>query len=136
MQLAKAKSLIRIDPQLAVSGLGHGWFNPGLVGIEARNESDLQHFGIHELQHMIDYLEGLARGGSKAEFTKLGFSPAEAEDMYNRLMGEVVARNAQTRLGLDEAYRKRWSPLSTERLIEATPRDQQTIRPYSDLFGS
>jgi hypothetical protein len=125
--LAKAKSLIYIDPQLTTE---RGWFKPGLIGSEVRNESELQHYGIHELQHMIDYLERFARGGSEAEFRMLGFSKAEANDLYNRLMGEVVARNVQLRRRLDEQYRKRRSPLSTEDI----PRDQQIIRPYSDLF--
>ena len=143
--LAKAKSLIRIDPLVARKG--RAWFNPGLVGlafptesvlrqrgVDVPIESLLQHYGIHELQHMINYLERFARGGSEAEFRARGFSKVEAKDLYNRLVGEVEARNAQLRLRLDEEYRRRWSPLSTERLITDIPRDQQIILPYSDLF--
>ena len=80
---------------------------------------------------MIDYLEGFARGGPPLEFFKPGVSWEAAKDLYNRLAGEVVARNAEYRLYMDKLRRQRSSPLRTEEI----PRDQQIIRPYSDLFG-
>ena len=98
--LADAKSKILIDPMARE----RAWFEPGLVGFEVPISGLLKHYGIHELQHMIDYLEKLPRGGSTAEFTRRGLSLAEAKDQYNRLVGEVVARNAQFRWRQDEKY--------------------------------
>ena len=125
--LAEALSAIFFDPQATA----RGGFKPGHVNLEGPTRRALRITGIHELQHMIDYLEGFARGGSPLEFFKPGVSWEAAKELYKRLAGEVVARNAQRRLDMGELRRQRRSPLRTEKI----PRDQQIIRPYSDLFG-
>jgi hypothetical protein len=56
-----------------------------------------------------------------AQFMGPGVSQQEAVDTYKRLIGEVVARNAQARLLMSERERRLRSPQSTE----SVPRDQQ-----------
>jgi hypothetical protein len=86
---------------------------------------------MHELQHMIDHLEGHARGGNPLEFMRPGVSRQEARDMYYRLAGEVAARNAQSRLYESELQRLRKSPQRTEEKLEIpVPRHQQIILFY------
>jgi conjugative element/phage-associated large polyvalent protein len=118
--LAGAQSKIRIDP----NGPELGVFEPGGISVEAPIRSPVKYISTHELQHMIDHLEGHARGGQPLEFMKPGISVEEARELYRRLAGEVAARNAQSRLYESELQRQRKSPVRTE----DRPRDQQIIR--------
>ena len=118
--LAGALSKIRIDPH----GPELGVFQPGSIAVEAPIRSVTKSKSIHELQHMIDHLEGYARGGHPLEFLKPGTSWQEAHELYRRLAGELAARNAKSRLYESELQRQRKSPLRTEDI----PRDQQIIR--------
>jgi hypothetical protein len=120
--LAGAQSKIRIDPH----GLELGLFDPGSITVQVPIRSVVKSKSIHELQHMIDDLEGHARGGNPLEFLKQGFSRQEAQELYRRLAGEVAARNAKSRLYESELQRQRKSPLKTE--DKDIPRDQQIIR--------
>ena len=53
----------------------------------------------------------------------------EAYELYLRLAGEVEARNAVSRLYLNEQQRQRRSPLRTElELEDPVPRHQQIIQ--------
>src|SRR6266567_7878851 len=118
--LAGAHSRIRLDPH----GPELGVFEPGGISVEAPIRSPVKYISTHELQHMIDHLEGHARGGQPLEFMKPGISVEEARELYRRLAGEVAARNAQSRLYESELQRQRKSPVRTE----DRPRDQQIIR--------
>ena len=118
--LAGAQSKIRIDPR----GPELGFFQPGSISVEAPIRSVIKSKSIHELQHMIDDLEGYALGGNLLEFMKPGISWREAYELYRRLAGEVAARNAKSRLYESELQRQRKSPLRTEDI----PRDRQIIR--------
>src|SRR5215472_883002 len=118
--LAGAQSKIRIDPR----GPELGVFQPGSIAVEAPIRSVTKSKSIHELQHMIDHLEGHARGGHPLEFMRPGISWQEAHELYRRLAGEVAARNAKSRLYESELQRQRKSPLRTEDI----PRDQQIVR--------
>jgi hypothetical protein len=119
--LAEAQSKIRIDPNMRIPWRGS--FTPGLIEIETPSRSEVRTVSTHELQHMIDYLEGHARGGQPLEFMKPGVSREEAYQLYRRLAGEVTARNAKDRLYHSELQRLRRSPQRTEDI----PRDQQTV---------
>jgi hypothetical protein len=66
---------------------------------------------LHEVQHMIQKTEGFARGGNVSEF-KDQFGDKSFE-MYKRLMGEVEARNIQSRMDFNEAQRM-VNPRTTE----------------------
>jgi Large polyvalent protein associated domain 23 len=118
--LAGAQSKIRIDPH----GPELGAFQPGSISVEVPIRSPVKSISTHELQHMIDHLEGHARGGQLLEFLKPGISWQEANELYRRLAGEVAARNAKYRLYESELQRQRKSPVRTEDI----PRDQQIIR--------
>jgi hypothetical protein len=120
--LAGAQSRIRIDPR----GPELGVFQPGSISVEVQTRPPVKFISTHELQHMIDHLEGHARGGQPLEFLKPGISWREAKALYRRLAGEVAARNAQSRLYESELQRQRKSPLRTE--DKDIPRDQQIIR--------
>jgi hypothetical protein len=120
--LAEALSKIRIDPNMRIQWLGS--FTPGHIAIETPSRSEVRTVSIHELQHLIDYLERHARGGQPLEFMKPGVSWEEAYELYRRLAGEVAARNAKERLYHSELQRLRRSPQRTE----DTPRDQQIVR--------
>jgi Large polyvalent protein associated domain 23 len=119
---AQAQSKIRIEPSMQSEG--RGLFTPGSIEIQVPSRSHVRTKSIHELQHMIDYLERHARGGSPLEFMRPGISRERAYELYRRLAGEVAARNAKERLYRTELYRQRNSPRRTE----DTPRDQQNVR--------
>jgi hypothetical protein len=132
--LASARSEIRLDPGLERN---RGHFMPGqrLVSTESPLRELLRNTGIHELQHMIDYIEGFARGGSALEFVRLGYARDMAKALYNRLAGEVAARNAEYRLGMSDAARMRKAPIRTEEKLEIpVPRDQQIVRFYGQPY--
>lgn len=131
--LAEAQSMIKIDRRMPSEG--RGVFTTGdpsvpkVIEITVPSRSHVRTESIHELQHMIDDLEGHARGGSMFEFMGPGVSRQQAWDMYQRLAGEVAARNAQYRLYENELLRLRRSPLWTEKKLEyPVPRDQQIIK--------
>lgn len=70
--------------------------------------------GVHELKHSIDSIEKHPPGGSPDQFMKLGIPEQEAYDLYNRLVGEVAARNAQKRLDWGDIIRSYRRPAATE----------------------
>ena len=79
------------------------------------------------MQHMIANREGWARGGSYLQFIR-NHIRSEAYALYLKLAGEVEARNAVSRLYLNEQQRQRKSPLRSElELKDPVPRDQQII---------
>jgi hypothetical protein len=70
--------------------------------------------GIHELKHGIDSIEKHPPGGSPHQFMELDIPEQEAYDLYNRLVGEVAARNAQKRLDWGDIIRRLRRPAATE----------------------
>lgn len=72
----------------------------------------------HEIQHYIQTKEGFARGGSVS---------ADGADVYNRLAGEVEARNVSKRMKMSPEERR--EILASE--TEDVPRDQQIVK-YDD----
>lgn len=60
----------------------------------------------HELTHAIQRIEGMAQGGSPSMFT----DSLDPFGDYQRLMGEVQARNTQARLPYDMDYRRMLAP--------------------------
>ena len=122
--LAEAQSRLRIDPDVRT----YAAFVPGTgIDIEVPTKSMLRSLSMHELQHMIAHVEGFARGGAPLEFMGPGVSYQQAHALYERLAGEVEARNAQYRMyNLNDAARLRRSPQSTEEI----PRHHQIIRFY------
>ena len=92
---------------------------------------------LHELMHAVQQKEGFARGGSFTKIHELAqkMFPAKttkekdevyqtAREVYNRLAGEVEARNVETRLKMSPEERKRIPPWETE----DRPREVQNVR--------
>jgi hypothetical protein len=102
-------------------------FDRNQLAVYAPSPNWARSVGIHELKHLIDWIEKHAPGGSPDQFIKLGIPERKAYDLYNRLVGEVAARNAQQRPHLDDRLRRIWPPKWTEDV----PRDRQ-INLYDD----
>jgi hypothetical protein len=125
-EFAEARSRIRIDPRVR----DYAAFTPGRIDVEVPLRSLVKNKSVHELSHMIDDFEKSARGGSRLEFLEPGVTLEQAGALYDRLAGEVAARDAQFRMYLTDAARRRMSPQSTEDI----PRRHQIIRPYRDNY--
>lgn len=90
-------------------------------GLEAGGPNDMARRTVlsHELQHAIQRIEGLPQGGNPISlqqvfYPKMPFTSAadKAENLYNRLAGEVEARNVHKRF---ENKTPSWiSPWKTE----------------------
>jgi hypothetical protein len=119
------QSRLRIDPVEKRYGATH--FGRKRLLVRAPNLEWARSIGIHELKHLIDEIEKHPPGGSPNQFIKLGIPERKAYDLYNRLIGEVAARNAQQRLHMDDRLRRVWPPKWTEDV----PRDRQ-INLYAD----
>jgi hypothetical protein len=113
------RSRLAINPDGKRGGATN--FQKGLVKLQARGLEGARNMGIHELQHLIGKLERHPPGGSPKQFMDLGIPKEDAEDLYWRLVGEVVGRNAQYRLHLSDHQRSRRPPQATE----SVPRSRQ-----------
>jgi hypothetical protein len=108
--LANWQSRLTINPLQDLRGstnVDRNW-----VAVHAPTLEWARHVGIHELKHAIDRIEKHPPGGSPRQFMKLG--EQEAYDLYNRLVGEVAARNAQKRLDWGDTIRSYRRPAATE----------------------
>jgi hypothetical protein len=123
--LSNWQSRLRVDPVEERYGATN--FGRKQVRVRAPNLEWARSIGIHELKHLIDEIEKHPPGGSPNQFIKLGIPERKAYDLYNRLIGEVAARNAQQRLHMDDRLRRVWPPKWTEDV----PRDRQ-INLYAD----
>jgi hypothetical protein len=97
--------------------------------VDAPNLQWARSIGIHELKHLIDWIEKHPPGGSPRQFMEVGIPEQEAHDLYNRLVGEVAARNAQKRLDWGDMIRRLRRPAVTEDV----PRDRQ-FNLYDDTW--
>jgi Large polyvalent protein associated domain 23 len=123
--LANWQSRLRVDPVEKPYGATN--FGKRELAVRAPSLGWARSAGIHELKHLIDWIEKHAPGGSPDQFMKLGISEQEAYALYHRLVGEVAARHAQQRLHLNDRLRRVWPPKWTEDV----PRDRQ-INLYDD----
>jgi hypothetical protein len=125
--LADTQSFLRVRPRER----RYGEFQPDYetLIVQAPDLAGARNVGIHELQHLIDWLEKHPPGGSPRYFRDRGFSAQEASDRYWKLIGEVVARNAERRLRMPERLRRIRPPSATE----SVPRHQQ-INLYDDRW--
>jgi len=97
--------------------------------VDAPNLQWARSIGIHELKHLIDRIEKHPPGGSPHQFMEVAVPEREAHDLYNRLVGEVAARNAQKRLDWGDIIRRLRRPAATEDV----PRDRQ-FNLYDDTW--
>jgi Large polyvalent protein associated domain 23 len=97
--------------------------------VRAPNLKSARSVGIHELKHSIDGFEKHPPGGSPRQFMEEGVPEREAYDLYNRLVGEVAARNAQKRLDWSDIIRRVRRPAATEDV----PRNRQ-FNLYDDMW--
>jgi hypothetical protein len=106
--------------RVLINGIRYN-FDRNRLAVDAPNLQWARSIGIHELKHLIDWIEKHPPGGSPHQFMKLGIPEREANDLYNRLIGEVAARNAQKRLDWGDIIRSLRRPAATEDV----PRHQQ-----------
>lgn len=118
-ELSRWQSLLITGPHEKKYGSTN--FEKRLVEVRAPDLDTARYVGIHELQHLIDWLERHAPGGSPRQFIEMGFLEWQAYEFYKRLVGEVVARNAERRLLMSDDARR----LTPPRLTERIPRNQQ-----------
>jgi hypothetical protein len=132
-ELSRWRSLLITGPNEKEYGSTN--FKTKLVKVYAPDLDRARHVGVHELQHLIDWLEKHAPGGAPGQFIKMGFPEWQAYELYRRLVGEVVARNAERRLLMPDGARR----LTPPRLTERIRRDQQINlhddRWWEALFG-
>ena len=76
---------------------------------------------LHELQHVVQQIEGWAPGANPQAFTlaQPGLDEASSWDMYNRAAGEVEARNTQKRQSMSAAQRAVVPPWRTQSVPDA-----------------
>ena len=110
--LANWQSRLTIDPLENPRGATD--VNRNWVAVHAPSLEWDRKVGIHELKHVIDKIEKHPPGGSPDQFMKLRIPEQEAYDLYNRLVGEVAARNAQKRLDWGDIIRRYRRPGATE----------------------
>lgn len=112
--------------QKPMNGIGTGeWDAKGpKATVNAPNLSNARSVGLHEMQHAVQDIENFARGGNSGMFswmqekapTKLPLHELKSDpyDMYQRLAGEVEARNTQTRQPFTAEQRKYRLPWRTQ----------------------
>jgi hypothetical protein len=110
--LSNWQSRLSIGPLQEPSGAIN--FDRNRLAVDAPNLELARSVGIHELKHLIDRIEKHSPGGSPDQFMKLRIPEQEAYNLYNRLVGEVAARNAQKRLDLGDIIRSLRRPATTE----------------------
>ena len=110
--LSTSESRLSISPLEKPSGATN--VNASRLAVYAPNLELARSAGIHELKHVIDRIEKHPPGGSPDQFMKRGIPEHEAYDLYNRLIGEVAARNAQKRLDWGDIIRSYRRPAATE----------------------
>lgn len=140
--------LAKIHVEMVPGLKSRGHFDPKTNTISMRDPSGYTETGetsmksvlLHEVQHVIQTVEGFARGGNLAdaktlpEFqallaqeTAAGYTDAEyraAMRTYAQLAGEVEARNTQERMNLTAAERRGMPPSETQ----DTGRGSQIVR--------
>jgi len=79
------QSGLSIGPREKPSGSTN--FDRNRLAVYAPSLDWARSVGIHELKHLIDWIEKHAPGGSPDQFIKFGIPERKAYDLYNRLVG-------------------------------------------------
>jgi hypothetical protein len=87
-----------------------GYFDSELWRSGIGRDGNVTSTGAHELQHVVQSLEGFARGGSPDEFMRGQALSDSAYDAYRRLHGEAEARSVQDRLHMAPEERRNVLP--------------------------
>lgn len=106
--LKKYRADIGMSPNWMPDSSAYGEFNPSKALVTVRNKSkeNAKKTAIHELQHLIQGVEGFSSGGT--------IGPGEnAIENYRRLAGEAEARAVEARLPLTMEQRKKLFPLES-----------------------
>lgn len=97
-------------PDSSQSGMHSRTFGgKGRTEVRAKSEPSALDSTTHELQHAIQYLEGLPAGGTESMFGLGG----EAFQKYRLLAGEAEARAVAARRGMTDEQRRALFPLSS-----------------------
>lgn len=113
-----------IPADLSPSDVRRGFYNPGseYTRVSAPDAETASSVFLHEIQHAIQERESFSRGGLPSYFDNL--SQDDAFDAYQRLAGEVEARNAEARRNMSAAERRATPPWETQ----DTPNALQILR--------
>lgn len=106
-QLFKAYPDIKNVGVIYTTGKKGAKFSPTKNEIEVGKNSNPKDI-IHEIQHKLQEVENFARGGNPNQFRSMASSD-EKVAAYQRLAGEIEARDAANRLGLS-AYQRMETP--------------------------
>lgn len=106
--LKKYRADIGMRPSWMPESSNYGEFNPSqsLVTVRSKNKEKAKKTSIHELQHLIQDVEGFSRGGT------IGTGENALEN-YRRLAGEAEARAVDARLPLTMEQRRKIFPLES-----------------------
>lgn len=108
---------INQEPKLIGTGFGGNFdadFNKAISGSAGKIDlspslKDPRSAAAHELQHVVQKVEGFPFGGNLDE----------GQDIYNRLAGEVEARNVQSRMNMTPEERRAIPPWETQDVPDA-----------------
>lgn len=126
-----------IVPEITSNGgfmneYGHSGLRLGL------DENGLPHrqTALHELQHAIQEREGFASGGNPAQFADHYAGQPNARELafadYQRLAGEVEARNVEKRMNMTAEERRATPPWQTQDV----PDELQILRGLFSVGGN
>lgn len=123
---------LRLAPDVP-AGRGHGFYSsgPAEAGFKggqlfatASDERELSNITLHELQHMVQKLQGWQQGGNPDMFMPKGTAPGmydgQAYQLYRKLQGEAEARLVQQRQHLTPQARREQFPFSRDYFAGAT----------------
>ena len=134
--LNKGRLSLRKQPEWLPDSAETGQFKGNSVTVRAKTEAEAKSLLVHELQHYVQRLEDFARGGSPEELLPNAERVAAAKNKgsdwaaemayqnYLRMAGEVEARLAQQRRGMDMRERLASEP------VPDTPRAKQRVMWY------
>lgn len=117
---------ISFRPTKGESRKGAAYLGADLINMSGKGEKDLRETLIHEIQHFIQYYDGLPNG-TNPEAAFKGWSKANPgatwypgnQEAYMRNSGEVQARLAEARSNLDPEQSRQYPPMFDEKALIA-----------------
>lgn len=100
-----------------------------VITLVSSDETDKEEVLTHEVQHIIQSLEGFAEGGNVGlYYAAAGGDEAVAFDMYQRTAGEIEARDTAARRGMSAEERAKKRPDLRSQVVFSEPYQQEEQR--------